>query len=1176
MKPHVNKKRLTRIAVAACFLALLVVLGLGVGAPKDKGASGAADVAVNNPADARSQKDASATGDADKDARGSADARAQPEDGAHGVTDGRTKSATESDAAKGDAVDAVRELPRADVDDVVLSEVPVTPDEAANTVTLGDDAQVVAPTGSTAVELVDEPIFEIPPDAQYVPQEVLAIVDKNMDGDQLAGALRACGAQTVDVDSAQWITDDVVRLTVAPGSTVEEAVNELLVSGVMEGAQPDYLFGLDDDVVTPEHAAVREEEGDVAAEEEASVGDAAKDDATEDELATDDAADKADEAAQADPEPVDEPADEPGDEALELVDDEAVDLVDKDGATEDAQGQDGIELVDDADVEVTQDDAADAYDVAIATAQAGSTSGYYTDPFFVNGFQWGLQSINAPEVWDKAKATTMRKVGVAVIDCGFDVNHPDLKSVIAPGSAYNAYRATQGIDDEDLLADVASGAYPNSQDEYEKGCGRRDHGMHVAGIIAAQRNNFEGIAGVSDNAQIVPIRAYDYSETDSQASISAIVKGIDYVIKNQDTYNIRVVNLSMGATVSTIGVNDVLGKKIDEAFKKGIVTVCSAGNDGQSGSCVNYPGDWASAVSVINLKNDTYMPRENSTDGYYKALCSDPQSVTRYSTSNYNAVGERSKDISAPGSDIVSTSDYSMIKYSRGYINYMFDTGTSMSAPHVAGVLAIMFGKADVPKTAAGAQQMVDMLFGSARPIKQNVVFDRDYGYGEVDALAAWDAVDSPTISGPTYVKVGQAGVSYSVQAGKAGTSTSGWRFSSSDTNVLQVNASTGACTVKGAGAADIVATKSGQARLLKSVVAFGGQAVGNSVLFIGSSAQYTPSTSALMAWEWSAKGDGLASSGMSMKGSGVLSAANCNGPIKVTLSATASLPKEMGDTITLTKDVYVAGKLAGGGTLKVGGTKKLSLALPEGLSLSSNLLVWGSNDDNVATVSAGVVTARHAGTTSIWVAPKEAVSKGANGKTQVAKGSYQSVNIKVTDSIASSRVKASAIGSKTYTGKAIKPKPVLTAGTATLKQGTDYTVSYSNNTKVGTARIKVVGKGVYAGSSRSLTFKIVKAKISSAKAAAIAKQAYTGKAIKPKPRLTYAGKTLRLGTDYALSYKSNAKAGTATVVVTGKGNFEGTKSVKFKIVAPSVTYRSYVQGKGWQAWAKNGRLSGT
>ncbi|MBR3159284.1 MAG: hypothetical protein IKF14_09305, partial [Atopobiaceae bacterium] len=78
---------------------------------------------------------------------------------------------------------------------------------------------------------------------------------------------------------------------------------------------------------------------------------------------------------------------------------------------------------------------------------------------------------------------------------------------------------------------------------------------------------------------------------------------------------------------------------------------------------------------------------------------------------------------------------------------------------------------------------------------------------------------------------------------------------------------------------------------------------------------------------------------------------------------------------------------------------------------------------------------------------------------------------------------------------------------------------------------------------------------ITKAKAAKIADQAYTGRAVRPAVSLTYGGARLRAGTDYTVSYRNNTEAGTATATVTGAGGFSGTRSLRFRIVRPSVTY---------------------
>lgn len=138
-------------------------------------------------------------------------------------------------------------------------------------------------------------------------------------------------------------------------------------------------------------------------------------------------------------------------------------------------------------------------------------------------------------------------------------------------------------------------------------------------------------------------------------------------------------------------------------------------------------------------------------------------------------------------------------------------------------------------------------------------------------------------------------------------------------------------------------------------------------------------------------------------------------------------------------------------------------------------------------------------------------------------------------------------IANKTYTGKAIKPAVTVKNGTTKLVENTDYTVSYKNNTKVGTATVTITGKGNYTG-TLTKTFTIKRASIKNMKVSAIANQVYTGKLVKPSVTVKNGTTTLKAGTDYTLTYKNNRKVGTAKVVITGKGNYTGTKTVSFKI----------------------------
>ena len=132
------------------------------------------------------------------------------------------------------------------------------------------------------------------------------------------------------------------------------------------------------------------------------------------------------------------------------------------------------------------------------------------------------------------------------------------------------------------------------------------------------------------------------------------------------------------------------------------------------------------------------------------------------------------------------------------------------------------------------------------------------------------------------------------------------------------------------------------------------------------------------------------------------------------------------------------------------------------------------------------------------------------------------------------------------YDGKAKKPGVTVKLNGKTLKNGTDYTVSYSNNTKVGTAKVTITGKGNYTGSV-SKTYNI-KNNFKKATVSGISTKAFTGKNITQSITVKYNGKTLKNGTDYTVSYSNNKNIGTATVKITGKGSYTGTITKTFKI----------------------------
>ncbi len=146
------------------------------------------------------------------------------------------------------------------------------------------------------------------------------------------------------------------------------------------------------------------------------------------------------------------------------------------------------------------------------------------------------------------------------------------------------------------------------------------------------------------------------------------------------------------------------------------------------------------------------------------------------------------------------------------------------------------------------------------------------------------------------------------------------------------------------------------------------------------------------------------------------------------------------------------------------------------------------------------------------------------------------------------SLVAAEEIPNQTYTGSAITPSVIVKFNSETLTPNTDYTVTYTSNTNAGTATAMITGKGNFTG-TKTVTFGISPADASAFAIAPIPDQTYTGRAITPSISVKCNEKTLIPNTDYTVAYMNNTNAGTATVTVTGMGNFAGTTTVTFEIV---------------------------
>ena len=781
---------------------------------------------------------------------------------------------------------------------------------------------------------------------------------------------------------------------------------------------------------------------------------------------------------------------------------------------------------------------------------------------------WGLESMRADEAWSLARCEG--QVSVAVVDGGFALDHEDLAQNVIAGSAYDAYAAYEG-----RLDDVGS-----PPDKY--------HGTHVAGIVAAAANNGTGVAGVSYNARIVPINCFD----DSGHSNSLLLAlSYDYIIKSAKTYNIKVVNMSLGSVRGSDSFeDDVLLAKVREAHEKGIVTVASAGNEiahaDDDGFKVkdaappfyNHPGDSASVVGVIALEGIA-SDAGNDASGAYE--------VRRAEWSNYNVSGQggantrKGKNISAPGEDILST-----VSEGVGNTGYYALGGTSMASPYVAGVVALEFAA----NPGLSADEAVDILCHSAHDLGAQG-WDEEYGFGEADA---YEAVRMAAAGGVTAgageagevvlrLVVPEGGYSYDGTArepdveatliGPEGGSVplvrdrdfavayadnvdSGWATATV----------TGAGDYEGAFRRDLhftIRERQGRRRHISSEgieVEIAGSYTFEARPLCPSNIYENNVTvtdgGRLLVLEYDYRVLGYEDNVDAGEGVVIIEGAGAYEGVRRERFAIARCPIDdesnsyvYGNGVytytgePIQPDMQLSRCFPNGA--RVGGMVAYDLDLVEGVDYTLTCV----NNVNVGTATA----------------------------TFTGIGNYTGTITQSFDiypaSIDSAVIKD--IPDQAYTGKSIKPEPTVTVDGRILKKGIDYLLYYADNIEEGAATVFVCGISNYEGTTMA-TFYIVPASIAKAKVSAISAKPYTGKAIRPKPRVTLGGRTLKAGRDYTLSYAGNTRPGTATVTVRGRGNYKGTRKARFRIVRPTVGYRAHLQGSGDQGAVRDGAVAGT
>lgn len=144
-------------------------------------------------------------------------------------------------------------------------------------------------------------------------------------------------------------------------------------------------------------------------------------------------------------------------------------------------------------------------------------------------------------------------------------------------------------------------------------------------------------------------------------------------------------------------------------------------------------------------------------------------------------------------------------------------------------------------------------------------------------------------------------------------------------------------------------------------------------------------------------------------------------------------------------------------------------------------------------------------------------------------------------------------ITDQVYTGVAFTPDPIIRDGSVTLVKNKDYTINYANNVNVGVATVTIVGKGNYRD-TKEIKFNITPKSINQVMINPVNDQTFRNSPIAPDIQIKDGVKVLVKDTDYTLTYNNNLNVGTASVTITGKGNYKDAKTLNFRIVAKSMS----------------------
>jgi subtilisin family serine protease len=311
------------------------------------------------------------------------------------------------------------------------------------------------------------------------------------------------------------------------------------------------------------------------------------------------------------------------------------------------------------------------------------------DPLYNGGNNpglWGLNAIHVDQAWDQ---TSGAGTVVAVIDTGLYLDHPDIRA--------NVWRnedeiANNGIDDDGngRIDDTNGWDFANSDNLPSDGHG---HGTHVSGTIAAAGNNGIGLIGVAYGAKIMPLKAL---RDNGGGSAFAIAEAINYAADNQAD----VINMSLAGQ----GFSNTLEQAVARALLMKVVVVAAAGNNSINSQYL-YPANIPGLISVGSVANVAgALPR-----------------LSYFSNTGPDI------DVVAPGSNILS------LKNDGGYKTL---SGTSMAAPHVAGLAALIRSKypdfTPAQVRALLVNSSIDLTTNGGLP-----GWDDIYGHGLINAEGA-------------------------------------------------------------------------------------------------------------------------------------------------------------------------------------------------------------------------------------------------------------------------------------------------------------------------------------------------------------------------------------------------------------------------------------------------------